>query len=163
SVRVRAFGELLRVLAVGAHAPNLHRAAAVADEHNRPLESGHVQLARSGRRDDGGGLLGLLLRLALLPLGDGGGLVAARIAHAAEPVAGGGKAGVGVDGGLLVALRGAALVGGAVPGAAAQHAHLPSSRAARVVGRAVGVVRLAVPVVAPLPDVAVHVVQAPAV
>src|SRR5262249_39089299 len=73
------------------------------------------------------------------------------------------KASVRVNREFLVPIARPALVGGRVPGAATEHAHLAGRRPARVLGRAFRVVALAVPVVAPLPNVAVHVVKAPVV
>src|SRR5207253_684524 len=75
----------------------------------------------------------------------------------------GAEAGVGVNGELPMTVGRPALLGGAVPGAAAQDAHRAGGRTARVLRRTVLVVGCAVPVVAPLPDVAVHLVEAPAV
>ncbi len=128
-----ALGELLRVLAAGVHAPDFHGAAAIADEDDRSLEAGQVDLARSRRRTR------LRARASRTPLrrirwrmsgvfgsvGDRRGLVAAiGLPRPPEAVAVGAEAGVGVDGKLLVAIGRPALVGGAVPGAAAEHAHL---------------------------------------
>ena len=55
------------------------------------------------------------------------------------------------------------LLGGAVPRTAAQHAELGRGRTARVFSRTLLVVGFTVPVVTPLPDVAVHLEKAPAV
>src|SRR5262249_8452255 len=63
-VGVAALRELPGSLAAGAHAPDLHRAAAVADEDDGPLEAGRVELAGPRRRGGHGrGLLALPLRL----------------------------------------------------------------------------------------------------
>src|SRR5579872_328902 len=62
---------------------------------------------------------------------------------------------------IAAAVRRAALFGSGVPRAAAQHAPFPFLGSFRVLLGTVLVVVAVVPVLAPFPDVAVHVVQAP--
>src|SRR5262249_25051651 len=153
---VAAFRELLRALAAGVHRPDFHRAAAIADEHDRALQAGNVELSGRGRRTDNrGGLRDEDFR----SLGDFGSLGGGRrdrrrvvaglgVAGSAEPVAIGAEAGVGVNGEFFVAVRRPALLGRAIPGAAAQDTHLTRTRPVRVLGRAFRVVGFAVPIVA---------------
>src|SRR5262249_10439875 len=65
-----------------------------------------------------------------------------------------------VVGVLAVAVGGAAGVAAGVPAPAAQHAHPAARGAFRVAVQTAAVVVLLEPIAAPLPDVAVHVVQA---
>src|SRR5205823_3666375 len=119
-------------------------------------------------RHHGSGLFDFLFRMrkrrALRTCGDDRGPVAGiGLARAPEAIAIGPEAGVGVDGKFLVAVRRSAFLGGAVPGAAAENAHLAQRRPVRIRGMIVGVMGFAIPVVAPLPDVAMNVVQSPAI
>src|SRR5262249_37514251 len=59
--------------------------------------------------------------------------------------------------------RGPAAPGEIIPAAAPDHPQRPAGGALRVARRALLVIALGIPVVAPLPDVAVHVIQAPGV
>src|SRR5207245_2527361 len=70
---------------------------------------------------------------------------------------------VGINRKLFMAVGGAAFVGGAVPGAAAQNSHFPRRRALRIVAGTLRIITFSVEIVAPLPHIAVHVVEAPAV
>src|SRR5262249_34191378 len=155
-------GELPRLLAAGLHAPDFQGPAAVADEDDRSLELGQLDLALGHGRGAGGwfrrrGRGPRCLGKDLAGFGD------TALSRPSKAIAVGAEAGVRVGRELLVAVGGAALVRGAVPGAAAQHTHLTGGRAGRSALTALGVIVVAVPVIAPLPDVAVHVMQAPAV
>src|SRR5205807_7570540 len=89
--------------------------------------------------------------------------LASSISCAAEAVAIGTEAGVRIDGKLARAIRSPAFFGRAIPGAAAQHSFCARGRPLRVVTRTFLVIAFAVVVVAHLPDVAVHIKEAPLV
>src|SRR5439155_25331256 len=82
---------------------------------------------------------------------------------AAKTVAVHAEAGVGEGLGLLAAERRATLLRRRIPRAAPHHALLARGRPAGILLRAFLVVILPIPVMAPLPDVSVQVVQSPRV
>src|SRR5262249_7061776 len=136
----------------------------VLDEDNGPLERGGIDLALGGLRDRGDDFLVRLRGLVGIDLRpDGDQLLPILVADAAGAVAVGAAAGVGEGGELLVPIGGPALVGRGVPGAAAQDALFAGGGPARILLGAVLVISVAVPVIAPLPDVAVHIEKAPAI
>src|SRR5207247_10607180 len=163
--------QLFRVLATGMHGPDLQHSRAIADKNDGAVQLGPIDLpvgrtgarARTHRHRLCLRRLGLPGRRVWSGNGDLDRLGLDAFARAAETITVGTEAGIGIDRKFLEAAGGPALFGHGVPGAAAQHAHLPGARPARVVGWALAVIALAIIVVTPLPHVAVHVIEAPAV
>src|SRR5262249_5700681 len=122
-VGIIPLGQLPGVLTAGVHRPDLKQAAAIADEDNGPLQLGEIDVDGPLRRRR---------RSLLLPLARVGSWSCFWVgcdrswffddrAGSPKTVAIGAEASVGVGGELLVAIRGRKLLGGTVPGAAAEH------------------------------------------